>query len=78
MRIDYCKPESSTGGAHIIFKRQERLESSMLLQVSCWWNLQACTLLSSKNTESAKIYTLSKNTKKKVFTRRSLLYVHNQ
>ena len=35
MRIGFCKPEHSTGGAHIISKGQERLESSMLLQVSC-------------------------------------------
>ena len=35
MRIGYCKPKCSTGGAHIIFKGQERLESCMLLQVSC-------------------------------------------
>ena len=34
MRIGYCKPEFSTGGAHITLKEQERLESSMLLQVS--------------------------------------------
>ena len=35
MRIGYCKPECSTRGAHIIIKGQERLESSILIQVSC-------------------------------------------
>ena len=32
---------------HIIFKGQERLESSMLLQVSCWCDLEAYILLFS-------------------------------
>ena len=35
MRIGYCKPECLACGAHIIFKEHERLESGMLLQVSC-------------------------------------------
>ena len=35
MRIGYCKQDCLTGGAHVIFKGQERPESSMLLQVSC-------------------------------------------
>ena len=55
-KIGYCKPECSTGGAHAIFREQKRLESSMILQVSCWCNLQACILLSSKNTGSTKKY----------------------
>ena len=35
MGIGYYKPECLTGGAHIIFKGQKRLKSSILLQVSC-------------------------------------------
>ena len=35
MRIGYSKAKYSMGGAHIIFNGQEKLESSMLHQVSC-------------------------------------------
>ena len=35
MSIGYCEPYWSTGGAYITFKEHERLETSMLLQVSC-------------------------------------------
>ena len=35
MRIGYCKPEHTTEVAHITFKGQEKLVSSMPLHVSC-------------------------------------------
>ena len=35
MRIGCCKPEHTTEVAHITFKGQEKLVSSMPLHVSC-------------------------------------------
>ena len=78
MRIGYCKPECSTGGAHIIFKGEERLESSILLQVSCLWNLQAYIVVFSKKQKAQKFKHYQKSTYLVSFTSysQSIIYFY--